>query len=155
MDEYTIAIHEAGHACVSILTGRRLESVTIIPNNNSLGTCFNGDDNLDESMDDVTNGLIILRGILILLAGVAAEAVMLNISPKDSRGKDDYDKAREIIEKPNDGFDKVRWDDATKRVFDIVKNPLVQRKIKAVADALMEHKTLTGEQVKKIMEKVA
>lgn len=62
------AYHEAGHAVVALFLGRPVHEVTIEPNSLRLGQCRLNKGNFKPSKD-------VLEGeILILLAGVAAEA---------------------------------------------------------------------------------
>lgn len=144
--EDSVAVHEAGHAVMSVKLKKNLEYVTIVPKGNMSGCCYYGEDAPSED-----KGKMVLREVLILLAGVAAECLILGINPKDSRGKDDFDEANKIFEAPHDGLAVLRSNDATKKTWDMFRNPKAQQQIIAVAEALKEHKTLSGERVVEIM----
>ncbi len=151
-EEYSIAIHEAGHAVMAVICQRSLEFVTIIPSSKGLGECRISSKASDKNETDEDNGLNILKEVLILLAGTASESILLNISPMETKGAEDYKEAKKIIDIPNDEQDQGRWNKATKMTWNMFKSPLAQRQIKAVAYALMIHKTITGEQVIEIMK---
>jgi ATP-dependent Zn protease len=150
---YSNAIHEAGHAVMSKIVGRNLEYVTIMSKCDSiLGECYNGDESPNTNESDSEKGMYMFKEALILLSGTAAESILLGTPPLETRGKDDFEKAEVIFNLPNDDLGKERCDQATAIVWDLFSKPLAKQQIKSVADALMEHKTLTDSQVVKIMK---
>lgn len=149
---YQTAIHEAGHSVMSVIRGRGVEYVTIISSGKSLGKCKNIKDISNEYEDNETRGLRMQSEVLILIAGTTSEVVILGISPLDSRGAEDYKQAEEILDAPNDGLTQERANYIHKLAYSILDNPLVKEQIKAVADKLMERKTLSGVEVRKIMK---
>jgi hypothetical protein len=146
----SVAVHEAGHAVISVIYGRNLEYVTIIPKDIALGYCCYGEDT-----PDGVAGIKALKISMGLLAGVAAEAIILDISPKDSRGKNDFDEAEKIFDAAKNGLGKECCDDAARLVWNLIRTPLAHRQIVAVAEELKKHKTLSGLRVAAIMKSVA
>ncbi len=122
-----------------------------MPNGKGLGECHNGVDSFNENETDAIRGIRILSAVLILFAGTAAESILLGTNPLETRGKGDFDEANKILGLPNDGLGQERSNNATKIVWDVFKTPKAQQQIRAVADALIKDKTLTGSQVAEIM----
>jgi len=150
-NEYSIAVHEAGHAVMSVIYGRKVEYVTIVPSGKALGECRNGEEIFDKNEPNEMKGIRRLKEVLVLLAGTAAESLLLGTNLLGTRGKTDFEEAEKIFDELNDGQGKERSNIATKMAWDLFRTPLAQQQIKAVANALMEHKTLTGSQVAEIM----
>lgn len=152
--EYTIAVHEAGHAVMAVLLGKDVNRVTVLPKDNTLGECEHSNNITKENNSEEAIGLMLQSEILILIAGTTAEAVILKISPIHSRGKDDYERVNALLEAPNDGLAKERSDFIHDRAYKLFRNPAVQQQIIAVADALMAYKTLSGVQVNEIIKRI-
>jgi len=158
VNEYTIAIHEAGHAVISMMLQRTFEFVTIISSDETHGSCSYKVTNLDEySMCFRSFKRKIKREVMVLFAGyIASENDKLPADWRETEIDSDIDKAFDLIirvsgteEQVVKHFNKF-WLDTVK----LVKQPLIQQQIKAVADALMERKTLSGYAVKQIVKQV-
>lgn len=153
------AVHEAGHALMASITGKTINYVTIISNGIAQGEC-NSD--FDESIrDDASVETLDFKMDMMsldYLAGITAENVVLGIEPEKCSKHGQMDTLM------MGNFVSLAFSDPTmankyigfmtQKAFDIIGTPLAQRQIKAVADALMEQKTLSGDQVKQIMESV-
>lgn len=154
MDElYQTAIHEAGHAVMAVILGRKIQYVTIEADDSRLGFCLYAD-NVPMNESDFERGCRIQAEAMSLIAGTTAEAVLLGVSPMDSRGKEDYEEVEKILAAPNDGKTKERDDYIHARAYSIIGNHLVKQGIKAIADALIKRKTLLGEEIQQIMKSI-
>jgi len=147
--KHTAAIHEAGHAVMSVICEMDLIFVTVVPRKDTLGRCIN---KIPYTENETIKSKLMENSALVLLAGVTAEYILLNIDPMTNKRKEDLDKAREIFNSSNDGSGKERSDNATKIVWDTFMNPLVQKQTKAIAEALMKYNTLKGIQVREIIK---
>ena len=91
-----------------------------------------------------------------LLAGITAQRLILGIEAEKCTGYGSRDFAMMGATVSNmfdnteavDNYSKV----VIEKVFSLFRQPLAQRQIKAVADALMVDKTLSGKQVIEIMK---
>jgi len=153
-DEYRTAIHEAGHAVMSALKNKGIEYVTILPSDKGLGECKNVDDKPGEEDSDIVQGLWLRREVLILISGTIVEAVVMGMHPIKTRGKHDYDVVNMILQGFDDEVAQKNIDEVTADAFELFRKPIVQKQIKAIADALVERKTLSGDEVKQIMKQV-
>ncbi len=157
-EEYSIAVHEAGHALMAIITGKKLNYVTIIPNGVSLGECnSNFKENILNNASNESLNFKMDMTSLDCLAGITAERVILGIEPEkcSKHGQIDTLTMGALVSNAfhNDITEENNYIEfMTKSVFNIIQSPLAQCQIKAIANALIEKKTLSGEQVKKIME---
>lgn len=157
MYSYHSAIHEAAHGVMSVRFGRALESITIIGKDEMLGECnvipkYFCEDDSKETIYIKTKEECIIR-----LAGITAEKLILGIDIEKctKHGLMDFMSVETLIStviKPEqvDSFNKFVVSEA----FNIIQQPLVKTQIEEVADDLMKHKTLSGEEVKKIMETI-
>lgn len=166
-DEYSIAIHEAGHALMSVLVKRGLDYVTIRNSANDPAHCSR------TSCIEVKTQTMLEKECLILYAGLVAEKIMLNYENYwdgllmvyahtdlmktqaavekffgiDYEGDENTNEAEVAL--VNDYLDGI-----LNKADAMFSEPLVQQQIKAIADALMIHKTLTGKQVRQIIKQV-
>lgn len=157
-DEYSTAIHEAAHAVMSILYERIPENVTILKQEDALGECkispkfFHEDDPKEIVFDKLQ------KECVIRLAGVTAEKIILTADDKTCtlHGQQDFfivGRLISIIIKPElltNVFDAV-----SKQTFLFIQQPSIQQQIKVVADALVKHKTLSGGQIRDIINGLA
>jgi ATP-dependent Zn protease len=141
-----LAYHEAAHAVVAIALRWEINQVTIIADRDTLGCCdikdfelyFDGNRWTEEVKASAR------QAILYDLAGIAAE-LRINGDCDEFCGFDwdsAYTKAKHLT---RTGDPQTYLDDALERSKKLVNN--YWRHIGAVANALLEHKTLTGEDV--------
>jgi len=90
------AIHEAGHAIAGHLLEphRKLIQVTIMPRANALGFAQH---ETDESGDSSLTEQELINRVKVLLAGRAAEALMLPKNPRSTGASNDLERASSII----------------------------------------------------------
>lgn len=159
INEYSIAVHEAGHAVMSVMINRDITEVTIIPNSKYIGSCESI--NLSAFGNPSNDNALILKIkqlIQYLFAGYIAEGnYTLSVDIKAfGNSYLDICKANELYEKLNlftslSNKKKESLVSIWKETVRIIQQPFVQQQIKAVADALMKHKKLAGSQVVEIM----
>ena len=159
MDEYATAIHEAGHTVMLVKFKRNLDYVTIIPTDKAFGHFHTFKYDFDKIKTKEILVSTVFEEMIIGLAGITAETIILGTVPENciSGGIKDFeqvDKLKKVIYKNDDAKSDGFITAANLKTFAMIKQSLTQRQIKAVADALMIHKTLSGEQVKKIISEV-
>jgi ATP-dependent Zn protease len=147
-----MALHEAGHAVVSILWGRQVEYVTIAPQGELFSECNNGEllFSLEDSQE--VNGQRLFREGVILSAGMAAENLILGIQPEESRALEDMKKFERLLGRMSEQQKDAMHDSVCRMAFSTIGSPMTQRHIKAVAEELIKVKTLSEEQIKNVME---
>jgi len=157
-DEYLTAIHEAGHAVMSVMLHRAIEFVTVVESDDYSGLCQNKETNLDEySMEFDSYRRKIRREIMILFAGyIAIGNHELPINWQEAEIESDFNKVFDLVmrvsgtEEHTGKFFYKYWS----KTVELINQPLIQQQIKAVADALMEKKTLSGDEVRQIIKVV-
>jgi len=145
-----LAYHEAAHAVMAIALRWEINQVTIIAEGDTLGNCgikdfelyFDGNRWTEEVKASAR------QAILYDLAGIAAE---LRIKGDcDELCADDWERAYiKAKHLSRNGDAQTYLDDALERSKKLVNN--YWRPIAAVARKLLEHKTLTGEEVYNIV----
>lgn len=156
VEKYVVAIHEAGHAVMSVLLKRALYYVTIITNDDSEGHCLNDINyDIENGKTEAERMYRLKRECQILLAGVLAEKEFgLFIEEELSGGyAGDLENLAELIRSYSKGEDHMpEWFKAVYiNAIEIIKDPKTKLQIKAVAGALIEQKYLSGVKVKRIM----
>jgi ATP-dependent Zn protease len=169
---YDIAIHEAGHAIMSVLVKRGLKYATIKNSKEYPAHCLNTA--IKEGRTEVERTKILEQECLIYYAGMVAEKIMLGYENYWdgmllTYSFSDQMKAQALTEDfygveyeddVSDNVDEVNpvnkyigeiWDKADAMFGD----PLVQQQIEAVADALMMKQRISGRTVRQIMKSVA
>ncbi|HMM21822.1 MAG TPA: hypothetical protein PKA10_13975 [Selenomonadales bacterium] len=166
-ERYQIAIHEAGHAVMSILLKGDISYVTIIESEEYYGLCKSKELIVDEyefyssykDKDYNDYKRYIEQEIMINFSGpiaVGASEFPCVLHTNESVKKDIEDSIELALGIVGD-VERVEgvlielWGKAV----GIIRKPLTQQQIKAVADALMKHKTLSGTEVRRIMGDVA
>jgi len=173
-DEYKIAIHEAGHAVMFFLCQQSVESITIVPNKERgyVGCC-----SLTNSIRNITLGeRIQARDATVTefknltrsrMAGEVAEEL---VSGRCEYSWSDLREALSALESagmfyfledspPEERFAHEELDARVDKWFsDIVEETKVIMKphinaIKAIADKLMQRKTISGRLAKEIFKK--
>jgi len=149
--EYSIAIHEAGHAVMAALLGKIINYVTIVPKGDAQGEC-----NSEFSNQDLNTKVDIT--CLVLLAGITAQRILLGIEPDKCcrNGQVDSLAMGALVSNMfTDEKEAMRYSEyMIKLALNTFNNPIVQQQVKAVANALIEHKTLTGSQVISMLEEI-
>jgi hypothetical protein len=151
------AYHEAGHAVASIWHGRGLRRVTIVPDERRglLGyvehpkrprVTFQPE---WKDLDEAPFQTLVIREILVVLAGPAAEERFTGrANPDGARGDMDHvnDLAYRVCPDDDERMHFVGWLEARSRCF--VHRPMVWTGIEGVARALLERPTMSGREVK-------
>lgn len=145
-EDELVAFHEAGHVVVALELGQRIIGVSVD------GAGGNVRFDLDGILADSDEFL--RRSIRICLAGMFASARRTSIigeRPLEQVGgsMDDYIKADTLAGMVGDRF--AETDAAEADVLRLFHDPCVWAKVERVAAALLERRTLTGEQVAAII----
>lgn len=141
-----VAFHEAGHALMEMLFYRDLKRVSIIPNIYSLegmkiwsGVCFGIDH--DWKSNDEDSGVHAIEQAAIISAGEAAAALFCACdtcaSGRTQDGDSDQEKLSTIPEKHRENLLSVTTTSIKRH----------RPQLDAIIEALLEHKTLSGNQV--------
>ena len=147
------AYHEAGHAVVSLELGRGFKSVSIEPDDNSLGRIqntvlpewFSPDLNLDDR-----HKKWIEREVLIFLAGIAAEHRFAGQNNWKGSGSD-FHSAINLASCMFEGSVLEKYVAfMLERTRAMISHPRVWVQIQAVAEALLEHRVLSKKRVREI-----
>ena len=164
--EKATAYHEAGHAVLHFHLRFRypmfpLKKVSIIPGKDFRGACHHKRGFSQKFIDNLEIGSFGTREpywlhkiegeTIFLLAGYEAEKRLLGRSPYIRRDIGDYWKAIELVSRTRG---EGKWGAAYFRYCLTVTKELVEwkwKEIQAVARALLKHKTLTEDQVRKII----
>lgn len=170
-DEWDVAIHEAGHAVASVQFARGIKWATIEPAEGALGhvqsyrlTTLVG--RLEEADYACTRGGFIdartrrsvETEIIVNLAGgrsqieYAEGATDEDVLPGMGG---DYGYCVELAEKVSGGEDErdayLRWLEA--RTANMVRDPLFGSTVEAVAEELCRKRTLTGKEIRAVVER--
>ncbi|MDF2788005.1 MAG: Peptidase family [Neobacillus sp.] len=155
--EYITAIHEAGHAVMDLINHKTINYITIVPSKDGVLGETRSEFSSDILNDDNTEALDKKVAIMCMgrIAGITAETLVLGIEPEKCAGHgrmDTFEMGALIANMFDDDDARSNYiNEVNQNVLEIFSDPVVQKYIKAIADALMEHKTLSGEQVKKII----
>lgn len=166
-DPYEIAIHEAGHACMSILLKRGLDYVTIKSTKENPAHCTH------TPLNAKVSKAILERECLCDYAGMVAEKIILGYPDYCDTGLllysfSDRMNAQVLVER----FYGIEYEDEDEWGFDnpivlsytgrilskadaMFSDSLVKRQIKAVADTLLDKQRISGAKVRSIMKSVA
>jgi hypothetical protein len=151
-NERNTAIHEAGHAVAGFFLHQRIRRVTIVPKDDTLGHAahfpinFEVDGEFDRSLRGIDRAE---KRVVILYAGPIAERKFAPRSRWRLGGSGDFETAADWLsylqgadDKYNTLHEKLLWRGAELLVDSR------WREINAVADALLEHRTLNTKAVK-------
>jgi hypothetical protein len=136
-------IHEASHCVIACQLSRKFYSVTVVPMNDYRGRVLGLHDayNLDHALDNA----------VIFCAGTEGEKIYLNDSDrKIPEYSGDYKNLVQMVSHAYgpQNFDIGLWSTQSRCKRMLIENwPKVER----VANALMEYKTLTFDEVKKLI----
>jgi len=151
-----IAIHEAGHAVMAYLCGRRVGEVTAVPHGEILGHVeYRGFASFPaRSLDDARARRKLETEIMIALAGLAAE--YLNPGPVDHPGAAaDLQRALQIalfaLADPDEATAFINW--LFVRTRNRLRDPACKRAIKALTADLVRHGSLTGQEVRSLLRR--
>lgn len=151
-----IAYHEAGHALAMWRGELPFKSITVVATDNYLGRVLSHRLSVTDAqiynMSPRTRDLF-ERKIGALLAG--PEAQRLVRGRYDHVGAmDDCDQARDLVRRVIDLADEARWYYRwlRARAKNLVEHPMRRKSLDALAGALMQHGTLTGDEAVQIMQ---
>jgi len=158
------AVHEAGHAAIAyaVWPGMVITSASIIPDNTSLGrVTLDGPIDLSFGPDRderVAAARAAEADAVFCLAGYVAEGLFFGHHdlPNYVRGTQDFDDLVVATAATWDG-DATRachalgYEDS---VRDLLEDPLVWRAVSLLAAALLRERTLSGEQIRAIVDAV-
>jgi ATP-dependent Zn protease len=147
------AYHEAGHAVMAQLCGQRITEVEIVGDDDHLGTVrsLRFPEDPSPEADPHLPTAPVERRLLCTAAGMVAEAMVSGRRDWDE-SSEDLDAAVRLAMKVVDDCDRVI------PFLELVRDhteELLRRNWPAVstlAEALMEHRRLTGEQVRRLLE---
>lgn len=168
-----IAYHEAGHALAATLSKHSdpVHQATIIPRGQSLGSVVR----LPEKDRTVTAKVKLLEDLIVLMAGRAAEEIVFGADAVTNGAASDIQVATSIatsmtcewgmtslgLVRGGKLSDGTLTEDAHKQVSQLVANAhskalqLLKRRrsaLNALANALQKDETLTGDQVRKVID---
>lgn len=149
------AYHEAGHAVASVIAQRRIQVVTIVPDDKleSLGICRNGKSPKWFQPDcgiGFREEKWIDAEIRILLAGLAAEKQFQGRHNWVGAGRD-FHQAASLAGYLYEGRVLDRYlAFMVERTKDFISARLTWIQVEAVAESLLEHNTLSGSRVRSI-----
>lgn len=151
-----IAIHEAGHAVMAYLCGRRLGAISAIPHGEILGELeYRGFTSFPaRSLDDARARRKLETEIMIAMAGLAAEYV--HPGPVDRPGAvADLQRALNIAlatsADPEEATAFINW--LFVRARNRLRVPACARAIKALAAVLVRRGSLTGAEVRALLQR--
>ena len=135
MTRERIAHHEAGHAVIVLVLGYTLKDVTIKP-----------DERAEGRTNYVKDGGLVVDGIKIILAGPIAEGLIDgNLRLKTDGSGSDWRHIRKWY--PEFGAQDVRKIGEETKLLVLCRREAIER----VAEALLAHETLTGDDTKRLM----
>lgn len=126
------AFHEAGHAVVAHRFGHLVDSVTIKPKPGILGSSASEEEFSDGSTDR--------EQVLVLYAGLAAERLVRPGAVVEDGAWSDYEKAERLV-----ACLGVPVEELEREAAELVHKHRVA--IEAVAEVLLEHTSISGEEV--------
>jgi hypothetical protein len=152
-----VAYHEAGHAVMSLAMRWKLLSITVVPHQNTLGSCrnkpppsiFQPDGNSDwQTLARVE------REIMIFLGGVAAEQILRGLADWKISADADMERAFDLAvyvcgdEKEISAF--LQW--LHRRTLNLLGLDHHWRAVEGIAEALIEHKTVSGRRARQLFQ---
>ena len=153
--EEATAYHEAGHAVLGAIRSRAPISVTIVPNGGAAGKNEFPDDCRPEFNRHLGNSpekkKYIETRILIALAGTIAHDLRFPAHVRDAGDEQDEQRARAIIEENAVWADSCR--DSYFRQLQETARGVLQTNwpwVEAVARALIDDKTISGEELSRL-----
>ncbi len=158
------SIHEGAHSVMACELGFELFETNIIEEGDTAGCTrhrnpFHNVDLETIDHDDPDYGKhfsAAIDNLVVELAGDMAEQKYLNI--KETGGSDDdRNKAIDFLKRfvPNEKPLKALYDYVVAQTDDFLNNPRIREEIHRVADALMQHRRLSGEEVKDVIATTA
>ena len=161
-EQYQIAIHESGHAVMGHFAGIKIRSVTIIPDGETVGLCANYYKfrNITEEQLNPNHPRYpkhfhnAICAAMQSFAGAYSEEKYLGV--KAEPHDDDFVSAMNALGLFAFGERQHRMlcEYAEARCLDMLDTPLMRKSILAVADALVERRRLTGDEVEEIVSEV-
>lgn len=133
------AYHEAGHAVIAISVGRPIHKISIIPNKTRLGACEVKKGRFQPSHDWLEDE------ILILFAGVAAEAKLIGRYDWQGAGQDLRSIRQLTLSRAGD---VTRAEKLERRLLSktehLLESETAWKTVVQIAAALLEKETISG-----------
>ncbi len=158
--EYQTAIHEAAHAVVGLHNRMTIRGVTIVPDDERLGYCKHDNMFYEVPLDVLPHDdpdfpehfYNAIRDAMMSFAGPFAEEEYLDNKSVEGY-EDDYDEGVDILSTfvgTNEQCQAlVDYVEVCTR--DLLRSPSIRKQIYALADALVKHRQLTGDEAKEVL----
>ncbi len=133
------AYHEAGHATIAIVLGRSIQKISIIPNKTRLGACEIKKGRFQPSSDWLEDE------VLVLLAGVAAEAKLTGRYDWQGAGQDLRNVRRLSLSRAGDETRAVKLERRLlAKTEHLLADDAIWKTTEQIAAALLEKETISG-----------
>lgn len=150
------AIHEAGHAVIQFVLGLGQEGATIVPDEDTGldGSATHGSMDYLDRMSFWNEQIFLFLQVIADYAGLEAQRQIFPQDDDEDRAEDDYDSIHDritTIANMDDEEVDLWYKLAKRRVFLMVK--YYRPEIEAVSAALMDRRTLSGDEVRELIDK--
>jgi ATP-dependent Zn protease len=149
-----IAYHEAGHAVAFLVIGEPPLRVEISVGEGTVTPGYTRDD--DPVREESEMRLRAIDDVAATLAGPFAQARIMRVSRDEAMRhpacRVDMELVEDTIQDADLGCDEYIWSEAARKTATILKRNWAA--VERLAAALLEHRSLTGEQVQKIVGEV-
>jgi ATP-dependent Zn protease len=159
-DKALLARHEAAHAVVALRLGRKLENVTIVPDDSSDGKMkrfvksWEAYDDIEWEASTISM-LRMIDGVMISIAGQVCEDIINDIPYKDAPISSQWDNENIADWVMLNGMDQSEIDLFLRWMHERTRLLLLKywSWVEAIANALLERQTLSGDEVWEICQK--
>lgn len=152
------AYHEAGHAVMAWKLGIALKKVTIVPDEDSAGSCYHAKivrGRYPECDDSPHTRIRMEKLAMVSLAGPVAQRLYSPRSIRHSHSSSDRKKARDVAFCVNDSAETatafLKWLDL--RVQQILRSPVWTLVLQALAEELLRCETLSGREASELIRR--
>ena len=149
------AYHEAGHALIAVHVGAEVRSLTIDPDADD-GPLRFGDTQIEWTVDRLSEREFLEHRIAVALAGPVAEMLYTGdpyhpglVSEWSGDWHEAWDAAASLF--PDQRQRLSFLEQSTRELFQLLNTPPFWSALAALADELLAHETLEGEQVEDIV----